>query len=254
MADALSIRNLAVARAGRQVLREVSLEVPAGEVTALLGPNGAGKSTLTLAVAGVLPIAGGEIEADGRSVAGRRPEAVRGAGVATVPEGHRVLGDLSVVDNLRVATARESRKQRAAAIERVIALFPELEEMMERRAGSLSGGQQQMLAIAQALVGGPRYLIIDELSLGLAPVVVRRLMPAIREVAESGVGVLLIEQFTSLALDVAASATVLVRGRVRLQKSAEELRANPELLAEAYHLTATNADAVELITGAQGND
>ena len=236
---ALTIEGVSVARGGRTVVREVSLSVPAGRVTALLGPNGAGKSSLVLAVAGVLRPTAGAIAVDGRAIGGRRPEQVRAAGVATVPEGHRVLGELSVADNLRVAGGRQSTGTRHAALEQVLDLFGELRELQDRRAGSLSGGQQQMLALGQALIARPRYLIVDELSLGLAPVVVRRLVPALAAIAEQGVGVLLIEQFTTLALRVATTAHVLVRGRIRLSETADVLRERPELLAARYHLTGT---------------
>ena len=159
--------------------------------------------------------------------------------MAIVPEGHRILGDLTVADNLRVAAARLPRRARSAAPERVHGIFGELRELSDRRAGSLSGGQQQMLALAQAIVCDPKYLVVDELSLGLAPVVVRRLVPALRAIADEGVGVLLIEQFTSLALGVSATAHVLVRGRIRLSEAADVLRRQPELLAASYHLTGT---------------
>jgi branched-chain amino acid transport system ATP-binding protein len=240
-AETLVIEDVSIARGGRTVVRGVSLDVPVGEITALLGPNGAGKSSLVLAVAGVLPITNGTIRAGDVRLSGRRPERVRAAGVATVPEGHRVLGDLSVDDNLRVAAGRLARGARAAALARVHDLFGELADLGGRRAGSLSGGQQQMLAIAQAVIANPRWLIVDELSLGLAPVVVRRLVPALHEIARQGVGVLLIEQFTSLALGLATNAHVLVRGRLRLSEAAATLRDQPDLLADSYHLTGTSA-------------
>jgi branched-chain amino acid transport system ATP-binding protein len=238
---ALTIEGVSVARGGRTVVRDVSLSVSAGSITALLGPNGAGKSSLVLAVAGVLRPTAGTIAVDGRAIGGHRPEQVRAAGVATVPEGHRVLGELSVADNLRVAGGRQSTGTRRAALEHVLDVFGELRELQDRRAGSLSGGQQQMLALGQALVAQPRYLIVYELSLGLAPVVVRRLVPAIAAIAEQGVGVLLIEQFTTLALRVATTAHVLVRGRILLSEAAHVLREQPELLAAKYHLTGTDA-------------
>ena len=152
-----------------------------------------------------------------------------------------MLRDLSVDDNLRVAAAQLPRRDRVAAVRRVHELFGELRDVGDRRAGSLSGGQQQMVALAQAIVARPDYLIVDELSLGLAPVVVRRLVPALREIAAQGVGVLLIEQFTSLALGLASTAHVLVRGRVHLSESTEVLRQKPELLAASYHLSGTGA-------------
>jgi branched-chain amino acid transport system ATP-binding protein len=241
MSDALVLQGLSVARGGRLVVRDASLSVPRGEITALLGPNGAGKSSLVLAVAGVVRPSTGSIRAGGLELAGRRPERVRQAGVATVPEGHRVLGDLSVADNLRVAAARLPRRARPAALARVNELFGELGELRDQHAGSLSGGEQQMLALAQAIVADPKYLIVDELSLGLAPVVVRRLVPALREIAAQSVGVLLIEQFTSLALGVATTAHVLVRGRIRLSETADVLRRQPDLLAANYHLSGTGA-------------
>ena len=241
MGEALTLEGVSVARGGRLVVRDASLTVPRGEITALLGPNGAGKSSLVLAVAGVIRPVSGSIRAGDLELAGRRPERVRQAGVATVPEGHRVLGELTVDDNLRVAAARLPRGARATAFERVHSIFGELGGLEDRRAGTLSGGEQQMVALAQAMIGDPRYLIVDELSLGLAPVVVRRLVPVLREIAEQGVGVLLIEQFTSLALGVATSAHVLVRGRLRLSESAAVLRRQPELLAANYHLSGTSA-------------
>ena len=239
--EALRLDGVGVARGGRAVVHDVSLDVPVGEITALLGPNGAGKSSLVLAIAGILRTTTGTIEAGDVALTGRRPDRVRAARVATVPEGHRVLGALSVDDNLRVAAGRLARSERAPALRRVHELFGELQQLGGRRAGSLSGGQQQMLALAQAVIGSPRYLIVDELSLGLAPIVVRRLVPALQQIALQGVGVLLIEQFTSLALGVATTAHVLVRGRVRLSESAARLRAQPELLAHSYHLTGAAA-------------
>ena len=239
MEDPLMLEGVSVARGGRRVVHGATLSVPRGEITALLGPNGAGKSSLVLAVAGVVRPMEGSIRAGGVELAGRRPEKIREARVATVPEGHRVLGDLTVADNLRVAAARLPRGARPAALERVHEIFGELRDLNDRRAGSLSGGQQQMLALAQAIVCDPKYLIVDELSLGLAPVVVRRLVPALRAIAEQGVGVLLIEQFTALALGVSTTAHVLVRGAIRLSEAAEVLRRQPELLAANYHLTGT---------------
>ena len=232
----LILEDVTIGRAGRLVVREVSLEVPPGEITALLGPNGAGKSSLVLAVAGVLRPTAGKVRAGDVELAGRRPDQIRRAGVSIVPEGHRVLGQLSVADNLRVAAGRLPRRERAAALRRVQELFGELGGLRDRDAASLSGGEQQMLALAQAMIATPRYLVIDELSLGLAPVVVRRLVPALREVAAQGVGVLLIEQFTTLALNVATTAYVLVRGRIQLSEAAAVLREQPEVLAARYHL------------------
>jgi branched-chain amino acid transport system ATP-binding protein len=232
--NALVLRDLTVARGGRPVVHGASLEIPPGGVTALLGPNGAGKSSLVLAVGGVLRPTAGSVAVDGANLAGRRPERIRKAGVATVPEGRRLLSDLTVEDNLRVATysltAAEARAGRAYAHE----LFPELDRRLSLPARSLSGGEQQMLVLAQALVSKPRFILIDELSLGLAPVIVQRLIPTIAAVAESGVGVLLIEQFATVALGLAEHAYIMDRGRIRFSGLASELKASPELLQTAY--------------------
>jgi branched-chain amino acid transport system ATP-binding protein len=232
--DALCLTGLTVARGGRPVVHDVTFEIPPGEVTALLGPNGAGKSTLVLAVAGVLRAQSGSVTLAGRELAGRRPEMIRRAGVAVVPEGRRLLSELSVQDNLQVATYALSREEARTGRAYALELFPELEKRLDTPARALSGGEQQMLVLAQALVSGPRFLLIDELSLGLAPVVVKRLIPTIRTVAESGVGVLLIEQFATVALGLANRAHVMDRGRLRFSGAASELRERPELLQSSY--------------------
>jgi branched-chain amino acid transport system ATP-binding protein len=239
---ALSLRGLTVARGGRAVVRDVSLEIPAGEVTALLGPNGAGKSTLVLALGGVLRPMSGSVLLDGRELAGRRPEKIRQVGVAIVPEGRRLLSQLTVEDNIRVATYALSGEQARAGRERALELFPELQKRLTAPARSLSGGEQQMVVLAQALVSRPRFVVIDELSLGLAPVVVQRLIPTIRAIAESGIGVLLIEQFATVALGLARQAYVMEGGRLQFSGLAKELRENPALLHSAYLLRGSTAE------------
>ena len=184
--SALELRDLTVERGGRAVVKDVSVEIAAGQVTALLGPNGAGKSTLVLAVGGVLRPSAGTVLLDGSDLAGRRPERIRRAGVAIVPEGRRLLPDLTVEDNLRVASYALSREQAQSGRARVLELFPQLGQRLTATARTLSGGEQQMVVLAQALISQPRYLLIDELSLGLAPVVLSRLIPVIAAVAESG--------------------------------------------------------------------
>jgi branched-chain amino acid transport system ATP-binding protein len=232
----LKLERLSVARGGRTVVREVSLAIPSGEVTALLGPNGAGKSSLVLAVAGVLRPTHGRVLLDERDLTRRRPEQIRAAGVAIVAEGRRLLPELTIEENLRVATYSLSRDEAAAGTKYALELFPELEKRWDVPARSLSGGEQQMVVLAQALVSRPTTLLVDELSLGLAPVVVKRLVPTLAEVASSGVGVLLIEQFAHVALSLANSAYVLEAGRIRYHGTAAELRDNPELLQSAYLL------------------
>jgi branched-chain amino acid transport system ATP-binding protein len=233
---ALRISNLTVERGGRPVVRDVSIEIPSGQVTALLGPNGAGKSTLVLSVGGVLKPRAGEILLDGANLTGRRPERIRRAGVAIVPEGRRLLPDLTVEDNLRVASYALAKEAAQAGRHKVLELFPQLTSRLTALARTLSGGEQQMVVLAQALIAQPRYLLIDELSLGLAPVVVSRLIPVIRTVAEDGTGVLLIEQFATVALGLAGHAHIMEGGRIRFSGPASELRDNPALLRSAYLL------------------
>jgi branched-chain amino acid transport system ATP-binding protein len=232
--DVLHLEGLTVARGGRPVVHDVTLAIPRGEVTALLGPNGAGKSTLVLAVAGVLRPLSGSVRLGEQELAGRRPERIRQAGVAVVPEGRRLLPELSVADNLQVATYALSRDEAKTGRDYALELFPELGKRLDAAGRSLSGGEQQMLVLAQALVSQPRFLLIDELSLGLAPVIVKRLVPTIRTVSEAGVGVLLIEQFATVALGLANRAHVMDRGRLRFSGPASELKERPELLQTSY--------------------
>ena len=235
-AGGLAINAVSLARGGHTVVREVSMRAPRGEITALLGPNGAGKSSLALGVAGILKLSHGAIAIDDTKITGLRPELVRANGVAVVPEGRRLLGDLTVKDNIRVATFMLAKSDRQAGIDYAVSLFPELPKRWDQQARSLSGGEQQMVVLAQALVSRPKVLLIDELSLGLAPIVVKRLLPTLTEVAESGVGVLLIEQFAQLALSVSNTAYVMEGERIRYSGTAAELRDNPELLRSAYLL------------------
>jgi branched-chain amino acid transport system ATP-binding protein len=239
--SALTLSGLTVERGGRAVVKDVSITVPAGEVTAVLGPNGAGKSSMVLAVGGVLRPRPGSVSLDGTELAGRRPEKIRAAGVAIVPEGRRLLPDLTVEDNIRMATYALSREEALAGRARALELFPALGSRMTVPARSLSGGEQQMVVLAQALVSQPRYILIDELSLGLAPVVINRLIPVIRSIASSGIGVLLIEQFATVALGLATSAHVMEGGVIRYSGTATELRANPDLLHSAYLLRGSSA-------------
>jgi branched-chain amino acid transport system ATP-binding protein len=236
MSDALTLTGLVVPRGNRDVVRDVSLDVPSGEVTALLGPNGAGKSSMVLAIGGVLPLKAGSVKLGDLELAGRRPERIRRAGLAIVPEGRRLLPDLTVEDNLTVATYSLSSSEAKAGRARALELFPELQKRLRAQARSLSGGEQQMVVLAQALVSAPQFVIIDELSLGLAPVVVQRLIPTIRGVADAGIGVLLIEQFATLALGLANRAYVMEGGRIQYSGYAQELRDDPQLLHSAYLL------------------
>jgi branched-chain amino acid transport system ATP-binding protein len=251
--NALELRGITVERGGRPVVKDVTITVPAGEVTALLGPNGAGKSSLVLAVGGVLRPRPGSVLLDGTEMAGRRPEKIRAAGVAIVPEGRRLLPDLSVDDNIKVATYALPKQAAAEGRARALELFPRLGERLTVPARALSGGEQQMVVLAQALVSQPKYILIDELSLGLAPVIVNRLIPVIKSITETGIGVLLIEQFATVALGLSTKAYMMEGGVVRYEGTAAELRERPELLHSAYLLRgATQSAAVEAVEAAEG--
>lgn len=230
----LEVESLSVERDGRLVVRDVAFRVGPGQAVAILGANGAGKSEFVLAVAGMLPATSGDIRVDGRSIRGLRPDAIRLAGVAAVPEGHRVLGRLSVDDNLRAAASVLPMQQVAGALDEVYALFPELAARRGQLAGTMSGGQQQMLAIGHALMARPRYLLIDEMSLGLAPLIVRRLVSTIEGLKARGMGIVIVEQFTEVALSIAETAVVMRLGGVTYAGPAQQLRDDASRLHKAY--------------------
>jgi branched-chain amino acid transport system ATP-binding protein len=235
MADSsLLVKDLVVERGGREVLHGVSLELHPGELTALLGANGAGKSTLVTTVCGGLPARSGSVSFDGEGVLGLSPDSIRREGIANVPEGHPVLNNISVIDNLRAAALMHSRRDADREVEAALEVFPELKERRNVDGQNLSGGQKQMVVVAQALISRPRFLLIDELSFGLAPAVVQRIGQTITSVAARGVGILLIEQFTTLALKLASRAYVMERGNITFSGEAEELRRRPEILHGAY--------------------
>lgn len=232
----LVLSDLTVDRGGRPVVHDVSIEVPPGEITTMLGPNGAGKSSLAAAIAGLARVRSGQVSLGGEDITSWRPERVRHAGVSVVPEGRRLLTDLTVADNMRVATYSLDEEAAADGVEYARSLFPELDRRWDYDGRLLSGGEQQMVVLAQALVSRPKVLVVDELSLGLAPIVVKRLTPVLAEVAGSGVAVLLIEQFAQVALAMATKAYVLEGGRIRYDGTAEELIRQPEVLHSAYLL------------------
>jgi branched-chain amino acid transport system ATP-binding protein len=224
-------RGLVAGHRGVPAVRGLDLVVHAGEVVALVGPNGAGKSTTLLTVAGVLPALGGEVEVLGRRVRGHTAHAVARRGLALVPEDRGLFFQISAADNLRLRRAKKS----PFTTERVLEYFPALTNILGRRAGLLSGGEQQMLALAGALVAGPRVLMVDEMSLGLAPIIVERLLPLVRLIAkEHGMGVLLVEQHVHAALAVADRAYVLSHGELVLEGDAGELAGERRLLEASY--------------------
>jgi branched-chain amino acid transport system ATP-binding protein len=232
--EPLKIDDLVMVRGTKAVVHGIRLRVPPAAITALMGPNGAGKTSTVLGISGVVEPAFGKIWLDGIDLKGKDADDIRRRGIATVPEGHQVLRELNVRDNLRVAGSELSRGELDAALQRTLDLFPELKERLGQLAGDLSGGQQQMVAIAQALVVSPRFLVIDELSFGLAPMIVARLVPVIRRIAAGGIGVLLIEQFTQLALLLADHVYVMSRGHVSYDGAPDKLRTDPAILHRAY--------------------
>ena len=219
-------------------LRDVSLEVRAGELVALIGANGAGKSTLLRAIAGLVAPAAGRVTLDGRDVTGQAPEAMIRAGVALVPERRRIFAPLTVLDNLELGgyalpRGRNFRSRLEAGVEEAYRLFPVLRRRRDQLAGTLSGGEQQMLAIGRALMTRPRLLLCDEPSLGLAPLVVAEIMRLLSTLREAGTTILLVEQNALMALDVASRGYVLETGVVALTDDAAALRTN-ERVRKAY--------------------
>jgi branched-chain amino acid transport system ATP-binding protein len=217
------------------VVRDIDLTVAAGEVVALLGSNGAGKTTTLAAVAGLIRPLSGTVSFDGQVISGTAAHRVARRGLSLVPENRALFHDLTTRENLRIARPRRSLTSGGGNDDEVLDLLPELRKCLGRKAGLLSGGEQQMLAVGRALVGRPKLLIVDEMSLGLAPVVVERLLPVLRRVAEEfGAGVLVVEQHVSLALDVAERAYVLAHGRLVLEGRTADLRNRRDLLMACY--------------------
>lgn len=224
----LTLEGVSVARGGMPVVRDITLSAPAGAVTVLLGPNGAGKTTLLESVAGVVPVMSGRVMCDGHDLAGVGRVARARRGIALVEQGRTVFSSLTVAENIQVV------RRGTDVLERSVELFPELTKRLRVSAGLLSGGEQQMLVLARALAAAPSVLLIDEMSLGLAPVIVRRLLPAVRALADEGVTVLLVEQFATLALEIADTAYVLAGGELTYGGPAKPLRRSPEILHAAY--------------------
>jgi branched-chain amino acid transport system ATP-binding protein len=229
-APVLAVESLSAGYFGTPVVRELDLEVAPGEVVALLGPNGAGKTTTMSTIAGLLEPIGGSIRYGREDVSGQPAHRLARQGVALVPEGRALFFGLTVREHLTLAKTKASLGKAE-----LLSLLPELEKCLDRKAGVLSGGEQQMLAVGRALVSRPRLLLVDEMSLGLAPVIVERLLPILRRVAtELEAAVLFVEQHVALALEVADRAYVLNHGRLVLEGRASELRRRPDLLRSSY--------------------
>ena len=230
----LSLESLEVRYGGVRAVRGVSFDVASGEIVALIGANGAGKSSTLHAIMGVAPIVGGDVRLAGASLRGRRPEDIARSGIALVPEGRRIFAELTVEENLRLGfAARRSRGSADALLRSVYALFPVVEEFRGRSAGALSGGQQQQLAIARALVAEPDVLLLDEPSLGLAPTVVDVVFDALAAIRDRGLAVLLVEQRAQRAVALADRAHVLANGELRLTLGPESA-ADTDTLVAAY--------------------
>ncbi len=230
----LALEDLEVRHGAVDAVRGFSLEVDRGEIVGLIGPNGAGKSSTLHAIMGLVRPTAGDVRLDGHSVVGRRPEDIARRGIALVPEGRRIFAELTVQENLRLGLAgRRERRGGGEDLRRVYELFPVVEEHRGRHAGALSGGQQQQLAIARALVSDPQVLLLDEPSLGLAPRMVDAVFEALQQIRDRGIAVLLVEQRAQRTIALADRSYVLSKGRLRVTLGPEAAD-DTETLVSAY--------------------
>ncbi len=225
----LEVRGLVAGYGATEVLRGIDLDVAPGEIVAVLGANGVGKTTLNRALSGLIPSRAGSIRFLGEAIAGRKPAEIVSAGLIHVPEGRRIFPNMSVRDNLVLGSYRRGKADRETNLERIFALFPRLRERMSQSAGTLSGGEQQMLAIGRGLMGNPRLIILDEPSLGLSPLLVEEMFGLIARIAAEGLAVMLVEQNVVQSLELAGRAYVMENGRIVVAGSAAEIAANPAL-------------------------
>lgn len=226
----LELEGVRIAHGSATAIWDVSLHIGEGELVCVVGPNGAGKTTLINAVAGLNRVAAGSLRMDGEDLVGLPSHRFCDRGIAIVPEGRRLFTGLSVRENLELGSYRKAaRAGRAASLERVLEVFPALKERQKALAGTLSGGQQQMVAIGRALMAQPRLLLLDEPSLGLAPSIVLEMFGVIRDINRAGMAVLLVEQNVAMALELAARAYVLEEGRIAVEGSPGELLASPHI-------------------------
>ena len=230
----LSVENLDTGYAGVPVVRDLDIYLNAGEVVALLGPNGAGKTTTLLTVSGIIPLLGGSIKVLGENVDSKNPHKNARLGLSHVAEDRSLFFNLTVKENLQLGL-RGDKELQEEGMEKALELLPALRPLMDRRSGLLSGGEQQMLAMARALVSKPKLLLVDEMSLGLAPIIVEQLLPIVRNIAdETGAGVLIVEQHVHLALQVADRGYVMNHGELVMSGSASELLESKDLLEASY--------------------
>jgi branched-chain amino acid transport system ATP-binding protein len=230
MADILQVENLAVNYGAIQALQGISFHVEEGEIVTLIGANGAGKSTTLKTISGLLHPRVGTISYQGASIAGMPADAIVKMGIVQVPEGRNIFAPLTVRENLEVgAYTRTDREEIARSMQAVFASFPRLEERLGQLGGTLSGGEQQMLAMGRALMGQPKLLLMDEPSMGLAPILVEEIFRIVAEINKQGVSILLVEQNAAMALSVADRAYVLETGRIVLEGPAQRVREDPEV-------------------------
>ena len=227
----LEVRHLRVAYGGINAVKGVDLDVNAGEVVALIGANGAGKTTTLKAITGLVHTAGGYVHFEGKSITGRASHALVRQGIAMVPEGRGIFGRLKVEENLDIGAYSRSDASIASDRDRIYGLFPRLKERRRQLAGTLSGGEQQMLAIGRALMSRPRLLLLDEPSMGLAPIMVQKIFEVIRSIARDGVTLVLVEQNARLALQVSDRGYVMESGAIALADRCDCLLANPQVQA-----------------------
>ena len=228
----LKVENLVVSYGGIEALKGVSLEVPEGEIVTLIGANGAGKSTLLRSIIGLVKVASGEITYNDKKINGLNSQKIVQTGITLVPEGRRVFPNLSVLENLKIgAYMRNDNEGIEKDINWVYELFPRLQERSWQMAGTLSGGEQQMLAVGRALMCRPKLLMMDEPSLGLAPLIIKDIFSIIREINRKGMTILLIEQYANMALKIADKAYVLETGNITMTGTGLELLENPEIAA-----------------------
>ena len=250
----LKIQQLRVSYGGIQALRGIDLEVPDGKIVTLIGANGAGKSTTLRTISGLVKAESGSIQWNGEELLGKPIDKIISAGIAMSPEGRRVFADLTVLENLKLgAYLRKDKAEIEKDLKWVYELFPRLEERNWQSAGTLSGGEQQMLAVGRALMSRPKLMMLDEPSLGLAPLVVQDIFSIIREINRQGVTVLLIEQNANMALKIADLAYVLETGNITMSGTGAELLAN-EKIKEAYLGKHRDGDSCQMATGASGCD
>lgn len=229
MMSLVSIKNLSAGYGFVEVLRDVSIEIEAREIVAVLGSNGVGKTTLNNALSGLIAPKTGEIIFDGNLVSGKSPSEIVEMGLIHVPEGRKLFPNLTVKDNLELGSYRRGKSERQKNLDEVLAIFPKLAERIGQQAGTLSGGEQQMVAIGRGLMGNPKLLILDEPSLGLSPLLVEQMFELIKRINQQGITILLVEQNVMQSLNIASRAYVIEEGTIGISGEAKALRDNAEL-------------------------